>query len=499
MGRIDCINKIITHAARFVLEVEGFNCTGQDHINIHAENFLIPVLNEVFNLNLENLNSTQKKNFPAIDLADFKNRVAFQITATSSLEKIKSTLKTFFENRLNQYFDSIYFYIITEKKDSYKKDKLTEVLPADFTFNVSDHIIDKDSLLQKINAISATPKLELLAKLFEHEFSDVQIEVRKKEFEGGYLKTDPEDVFPNLLELVIPKTFYIATLSIDEKAITEKINDYLQSAGKRRVKKIRTEKVIKHVLREKEVCLKDWLLHQKMIYTFRDLNDPKEPLRQLVDIGTITSQNCEDYYAANGDCYRVFIHLLRNTLIEYCNGRGLQWFGEKQILRFANSRAMPNSKQIKWKGKKEATKTVILEMANKKEGHIICYRNLAFRPSFESISGKWFLVVNPTWSFTNPYGYKTSRFEPNYMAGIKRLENNGSIYNYFRFFGYHLTYQDLFSKAYQYLTVRSPFTLNMAPGLDEKTWKPVKVLDETSAGPELTLAKDAELDKTLFD
>src|SRR5262245_6536977 len=116
MKRIDCINKITKYAARFVLEVEGFNSSGQYHINIHSENFLIPVLNEVFNLKLENLNSAQKKNFPAIDLADFKNRVAFQVTATSSSEKIKSTLKTFFENKLNQHFDSLYFYILSEKK-----------------------------------------------------------------------------------------------------------------------------------------------------------------------------------------------------------------------------------------------------------------------------------------------------------------------------------------------------------------------------------------------
>lgn len=121
MRRIDYINKITTHAARFVLEVEGFNATNQYHINIHAENFLIPVLNEIFGLALENINVTQKKNYPAIDLADFKNRVAFQITATSSIEKIKATLQTFFDKKLDQFFDTLYFYIITEKKEPIPK------------------------------------------------------------------------------------------------------------------------------------------------------------------------------------------------------------------------------------------------------------------------------------------------------------------------------------------------------------------------------------------
>ena len=61
MRRIDLINKITTNAARFVLEVEGFNATSRYNLNIHAENFLIPVLNEVFGLKLENINATKKR------------------------------------------------------------------------------------------------------------------------------------------------------------------------------------------------------------------------------------------------------------------------------------------------------------------------------------------------------------------------------------------------------------------------------------------------------
>ncbi len=56
MNRIEFINKITAYSARFVLEVEGFNAVNKYDINIHAESFLIPVLNETFGLNLENLN-----------------------------------------------------------------------------------------------------------------------------------------------------------------------------------------------------------------------------------------------------------------------------------------------------------------------------------------------------------------------------------------------------------------------------------------------------------
>ncbi|MHB1920673.1 MAG: SMEK domain-containing protein [Chitinophagaceae bacterium] len=48
MNRIEYINKINTYAARFVLKVEGFNGSNLYDINMHAEGFLIPILNEVF-------------------------------------------------------------------------------------------------------------------------------------------------------------------------------------------------------------------------------------------------------------------------------------------------------------------------------------------------------------------------------------------------------------------------------------------------------------------
>ncbi|HAP95431.1 MAG TPA: hypothetical protein DCP54_06715, partial [Chryseobacterium sp.] len=219
--------------------MEGFNAIGNYHINIHAENFLVPLLNEVFGLELENLNSTKKKNFPAIDLADFKNRVAFQITSTSSLDKIRTTLETFSKYDLQNEFDVLYLYILTEKKPQYNDAKLKDVIPDSFGFESSDHIIDKDVILQKINAISSTPKIQAISKLYEHEFSDIQIEQRQLKFENGYLNNEPEDISPNMVKISFPKVLYKAELFINEEAILENLNDYLESIGKRKVKKLK--------------------------------------------------------------------------------------------------------------------------------------------------------------------------------------------------------------------------------------------------------------------
>lgn len=499
MNRIEYIAKINTYAARFVVEVEGFNAIGNYHINIHAESFLVPVLNEVLGLQLENLNATQRKNFPAIDLADFANRVAIQVTSTSNLEKIKHTLKTFGRHNLHQQFDVLYVYIIIEKREQYNDSRLTEVIPQGFMFNSADHVIDKDTILQKINAISATPKLLTIAKLYEHEFSDVQIEQRKKKFEHGYLNSEPEDICPNMVKITFAPHIYKADLNIDEEAITAKRNEYLTSIGKRNFKKFKPGTLIRLALREINAIASDWILYENCLYTFRDLTQNNEPFRRLVDIGTITPLECDEFYDQKEATTRVFKNLLRNTLMQLCHVKGIQWFGQRETFRFANTRP-PAVKQIRWKGKKESTKTVIFEMINKREGHVICYRSLAFRASFINFDTNWYLIINPTWSFTNPGGYKESRFESAYMSGIKRLENNNTVFNYFRFFAYYLAYTDLFTKEFPYLKVHAPEPISLSPSLMEAKWNPIRITENTIDAPPTDLKADTELeDAKLFE
>jgi hypothetical protein len=499
MNRIEFLNKINTYSARFVLEVEGFNSANKYDINIHSESFLIPVLNETFSLKLENLNVTQKKNFPAVDLADFENRVAFQVTATSDFSKIEDTLVKFFNYNLHQKFDVLYIYIITHKRGKYNESKLAKLIPNGFLFNINEHVIDKDILLKKINDISSTPKLRAIAKLYEHEFSDVKTELRQKEYVGGYLNYEPESISPNLLPIKFPEKLYKAELDIDDEKILEELNAYLVSINKIPIKKIKPAKLVKRALRKYNCKASDWLLFENSIYTFKNLNDSKEPLSKIVDQGTVTSFECKDFYESNEDYKSVFKHLLRNTFIEFCKIKEIEWFEENGIFRFANNQIVPREKRVKWKGKNESTKTVIFEMHNKKEGHIICFRSLAFRSSFMNISDEWYLVLNPTWSFTNPGGYHTSRFESAYMSGLKRLENNNSVFNYFRFFGYYFSHVNLFTIDYPYLKVFKHTELSISPRLQENTWRPVKASATKSDVPLIDLKDDNELfDNSLF-
>ena len=495
MKRQEYINKIVRYSAIFINEIEGFSALNQYDINIHAENFYIPVFNELFGLSLENINVTQKRNFPAIDLADFQKKVAIQITSTNTSQKVYDTLKTFFENDLQKYFDVIYIYIINNKAVKINENKINEIIPSEFTFSPNQNIIDNSELLRKINSLQSIAKIEYIAKIFEQEFSDVQLELRRLTYQSGSLKNEAENIFPNLLGVNFPTSLYKAQLNIDEESLSDELNQYLTGIGKRKIKKFRTEKLIKQALRKYYSKNDDWVFFEKWIYTFRDLSDNKEALSRIIDAGTITEIDCDDFYSANEDYERVFKNILRRTFGEFCKTKGIEWFGKKKIFRFANNYDNPSEKRIKWKGKKEATKTVISAIRYKKDNHIICFRNLAFHCAFINIDSKWYIVINPTWSFTNTYGYKQSRFEPYYMSGIKRMENNKSVYNYYRFFGYYLAYNDLFTKPYPFISIHPISPLTLLPRIDEIKWLPIK----SQTMQKEIIDSDIQIDNELFD
>jgi len=472
MNRKDSIDKIAKYLARFSEEVKSYNESNLYDINIHAENALIPILNSVFDIQLQNVNSLNRKNFPAVDLVDFNNRIAFQVTSTGTGDKVKNTLIKFFDHDLRSKFDTLYIFILTEKEAKYSDKIIKENIPEDFDFDAHTHIIDFGDLRQKISYLQSLEKLQHLARICEHEFSDVQIETRKKKYELGYLKNTPESLYPNFLEILFPQSLYIADLNIDIEVAKEKINSWRESKGWGKKRKFKQGELLRNEMIEKKVFSSEWILRENKIHTFRNLHDSKEGLSNFVDKGTIVDLRPEEYYLNSEAHLNNFKHLLKNCLISYCRLKELEWVAEDEIIRFKNNPVAPNQKRISWKAKNNATKTVIFEMTNKKLGHIICFRSMAFKPLFELYGDKWVLIINPTWSFTNPGGVYKSRFEAEYMSGIKRQENNNAVYYQYRFFAYYLSYIDLFTQPYDYMEIRTCVPFDFTPSIDDSKWLP---------------------------
>ena len=129
-----------------------------------AENFYRDLLNLVYGLKLENLNS-ETKNAAFIDLIDRESKIAIQVTSQNDSEKIKQSILGFYGNGENSDYELKIVLISRLAKDYL----------ADFTFGGKhkfDHrkdVIDIERLLAVIND-KKTDEIEIISKFLSKEF-----------------------------------------------------------------------------------------------------------------------------------------------------------------------------------------------------------------------------------------------------------------------------------------------------------------------------------------
>lgn len=164
--------------SRFKEQVTILNANGEFSINIHAENILIRLLNEIFDCDLKNVNYEEGKTYPSIDLRDKTKRLSIQVTSTANFEKIKHTLNQYLENELYHEFDTLYIFILTQKQEKYDQSKIDKIINGKFHFDVKE-IIDKTDIYKELNSQNNLNKIENVASLLEEQFADNKPEMDK--------------------------------------------------------------------------------------------------------------------------------------------------------------------------------------------------------------------------------------------------------------------------------------------------------------------------------
>lgn len=432
MNRSQIINSIAQSLSRFKSEVEILNSSSLYDINLHSENVLIPLLNELFQLTLENANKT-KKNYPGIDLIDVENRVAFQITSSNDNTKIKHTLKKVIEYNIYNDVDFVYVYILTEKKKSYNKESYTEILEDKIDFDPDKHIIDYSNVMNMLDSIIQATRINTIADLLAEQFTDEKIDSRKKIAENVE-EIVKEDIYPNLIKIATPPKIFIAELNIERQQIINKSweTDYkLKKSASQR-------KVIMRALDFAGVkFVGDWYFVENKLITFSDLNNSKNPLQKLIDSGTIESIGVDEFVTVNDNYKNSFVGLLKSCINQKLYNKYIRWIEKEGYFRFAFTSKTPTVRKITWKLKKQATRAAVDEIWNKDHTQILCYKHVAFSTFIHNFDDVFYLSINPTWSYTWN-GYEKSNLEKDLLSGIKRLETNKSIYYVFRFISYCL-------------------------------------------------------------
>lgn len=149
--------------------VESRNTLNYYDINISSEYFFIPLLNQVFDCDLKNLN-TEEKNAAAIDLYDTNGKIAIQVTSNSSADKIHSTLKKYRKNKLYEKYQRLIVVVIV-RSHAYRAN-FTNDIGGEFVFSKSNDIYTINSLIKAISALSIE-KIASIKEYLEYQLDTV--------------------------------------------------------------------------------------------------------------------------------------------------------------------------------------------------------------------------------------------------------------------------------------------------------------------------------------
>lgn len=135
-------------------------------IHLHSENFYLHFFNLLYGYKLENLNS-RLQNVEAIDLIDHTNRIAIQVSATCTKQKVESALN---KEILHNYGNYSFKFISISKKASELRKK-TFKNPYSLSFTPATDIYDIVSVLNDILSEQA-PKQKDIYKFIQSELGN---------------------------------------------------------------------------------------------------------------------------------------------------------------------------------------------------------------------------------------------------------------------------------------------------------------------------------------
>ncbi|MCM1981980.1 MULTISPECIES: SMEK domain-containing protein [Cyanophyceae] len=166
------LKRVIQLMSRFVTEIKGEASIGRTDLNKAAETILIPILNEIYGWNLENVNYVEdNNNHPGIDLVDKAARICIQVTATTSAEKVKHTLDQFIKHEQYLEYDRLIFFFLQEKKGSYPEKTIQKIVQEKLTFDIQRDLWDYRNLLKEISNFQIE-RVNRVREILEANFSE---------------------------------------------------------------------------------------------------------------------------------------------------------------------------------------------------------------------------------------------------------------------------------------------------------------------------------------
>lgn len=468
MRQQELLNEARDLLAQFVTRVKGATAMGHTDINVISEAFLTELLREVFSLpSLRNLNQ-EKKNFPGLDLADDAAGVAYQVTATAELSKIKESLQTSLGAGLHAKYPRIRIYILTEKQASYSQAAIDAVTQGRVDFEAGRDVQDYRDVLRACTGLSLE-QLERVVALLRNQFSRAASASGAKA--GINLLTGVESVELNLVPIWFPTTVYIADF------VEPRSSSGSTGVSRRRRRRALNPRqtVAKDIMSRGFDVPEDFEVHANRVISFHDPSTHDSLLQPYVDAGTLTPIPPKGYYAADDDQLNVFKSLLRRAFQRQMRQERIHWQDEKHLFFYGPVHKF-DERMIVWKDERTAMRTVFQKtMKKNKPDEILTCKHLAFYVDFHLIEDAWYMAITPTWYFSRD-GYRPDGFGAKRISWLKAQENDQQVHTHFRFICHRireLQEGSLFDgQQATLIQIGDPVSFANHPFIPDQLWKP---------------------------
>ena len=266
---------------------------------------------------------------------------------------------------------------------------------------------------------------------------------------GLYLGTHPkpEIVFSNLLELAsLPKHYYVAA------------TEY------------RTPGEVFATLHEfTRIVHGEWILGAKMLTSFHDLST--QPWTAVCDRGSVEELDTNEWAQTEDPIrQRQFVQLLNACLRSKLYRKAVKFSRESQCYYVRATQDL-SEREYAYQSREHKASRSVFKGYPKKSDHtqMSYYRHSAFEGRFVRYGRTWYLQITPNYHFTRD-GERLSRFAPDLLSGIKRLETNQAVHGQVVMWAHLLTDRDLFDMGPRFLDFASMLEFELEVGLDDDAW-----------------------------
>jgi hypothetical protein len=166
----------------------------------------------------------------------------------------------------------------------------------------------------------------------------------------------------------------------------------------------------------------DWVIRKRRFVSFFD---PRHyATRSLVDLDQVDAADT-NLFAFNDDLDDMndMTDLLRRT-VERQTSTQLSYLRKDRLFHFRATRANKSRNYKYFANVSETSAKVVNAYPNPKGRGYVRHHAASFR--IERLADDWFLIVDPTFYFTND-GFQPHRFPEALLAGKKRLERNAAV------------------------------------------------------------------------